>query len=78
MRQLVADTLVAVVETLRKLELLYRVNAEVEVPALDAVDTELRQFPETIELALEATGRPLRTLFGEMARPDRRSEELGQ
>ena len=68
MRQLVEDTLVAVVEMLRTLELLYRVNAEVEVPALEVVLIELRQLLETIELALDATGRPLRVLLGETAR----------
>lgn len=74
MRQLVDDTLVAVVETLRTLELLYRVKADVEVPALDVVLTELRQLLETMELALDATGRPLRVLLlGEIARSLRRS-----
>jgi len=72
-RQLLAETLVAVVETLRTLALLYRVNADVEVPALDVVLIELRQLPETIELALDPTGRPLRTEFGETARSDRKS-----
>jgi len=67
-RQLVEDTLVAAVETLRMLELLYRVKADVEVPALDVVLIELRQLPETIELALDATGRPLRVLLGETPR----------
>lgn len=67
-RQLVEETLVAVVETLRTLELLYRVNADVDVPALEVVLIELRQFVETIELALDATGRPLRTLLGETGR----------
>lgn len=47
-------------------------KAEVEVPALEVVLIELRQFPEAIELALEATaGRPeraLRVLFGDTAR----------
>ena len=62
------DTLVAAVETLRVLELLYRVKADVEVPALDVVLTELRQFLETIELALDATGRVLRMLLGEIPR----------
>ena len=67
--QLVLDTLVAVVETLRMLELLYRVNADVDVPALEVVLIELRQFPDTIELALEATGpRPLLVLLGGIAR----------
>jgi hypothetical protein len=63
-----ADTLVAAVETLRVLELLYRVKADVEVPALEVVLTELRQFLETIELALDATGRVLRMLLGEIPR----------
>jgi len=67
-RQLVADTLVAVVDTLRALALLYRVNADVDVPALDVVLVELRQLPDTIELALDAIGRPLRTEFGDVAR----------
>lgn len=72
--QLVLDTLVAVVEILRMLELLYRVNAEVDVPALEVVLIELRQFPDTIELALEATGpRPLLVLLGEIARWEGRS-----
>lgn len=68
--QLAADTLVAVVEMLRMLELLYRVKAEVDVPALEVVLIELRQFPDTIELALEATGRPLLVLLGEIAREE--------
>lgn len=68
--QLAAETLVAVVETLRMLELLYRVNAEVDVPADEVVLIELRQFPDTIELALEATGRPLLVLLGEIARAE--------
>jgi len=72
-RQLVEDTLVAVVEMLRELLLLYRVKAEVDVPALEVVLIELRQLPDTIELALDATGRPLRVLFGEIARSDRLS-----
>jgi hypothetical protein len=71
-RQLAAETLVAMVETLRALALLYRVNADVDVPALDVVLTELRQLPDTIELALDPTGRPLRTELGEVARSDRR------
>jgi hypothetical protein len=48
------------------LELLNRVNAEVDVAALDVM--ELRQLPDAIELALEARGRPLRVLSGEIAR----------
>ena len=59
-RQLAEETLVAVVDILRALELLYRVNADVEVLALDVVLVELRQF-----------GRPLRMLFGEIARSER-------
>lgn len=68
------ETLVAVVEMLLLLELLKRVKAEVDVPALEVVLVELRQFPETIELALEATGRPeppLRVLLGEAPRSGR-------
>lgn len=48
-------------------------KAEVEVPALDVVLIELRQFPEATELALEATGRPerpLRVLLGETPRSE--------
>jgi len=67
-RQLVDDTLVAVVDMLRALELLYRVKADVDVPALDVVLMELRQLLDTMELALDATGRPLRVLLGETAR----------
>lgn len=67
-RQLADETLVAVVEMLRELELLYLVKAEVEVPALEVVLMELRQFPDTTELALEATGRPLRELRGDSSR----------
>lgn len=73
-RQLADETLVAVVEMLRELELLYLVKAEVEAPALEEVLMELRQFPDTTELALEATGRPLRELRGDSSRfPDKRS-----
>jgi hypothetical protein len=67
-RQLAEDTLVAAVETLRALELLYRVKAEVEVPALEVVLVELRQLPEAMELTLDGMGRPLRVLVGETAR----------
>jgi len=73
-RQLVAETLVAVVEMLRVLELLKRVNAEVDVPALEVVLIELRQFEETTELALDPMGRPLRVLLGEMALVSGRNE----
>ena len=69
LRQLPEDRLVAAVETLRMLPLLYRVNAEVDVPA---PDIELRQFDDAmddaVELALEARGRPLRVLVGETPR----------
>jgi hypothetical protein len=57
--QLAEETLVAVVDIL-VLELLYRVNCDVLI--------ELRQFEDTIELALDPTGRPLRVLFGEIVR----------
>jgi len=56
---------------LRALLLLYLVKADVDVPALDEVLIELRQLDETTELPLEATGRPLRVLWGEIARSDR-------
>jgi len=77
-RQLLAETLVAVVEMLRALALLYRVNADVDVPALDVVNAELRQLPDTIELALDVTGRPLRTELGDTARSDRKSASYAQ
>lgn len=73
-RQLVEDILVAAVDTLRVLELLYRVNADVEVPALDMVLAEERQLVDAIELALEVRGRPLRVLLGETFRPEGRIE----
>ena len=63
----------AAVDTLPMLELLYLVNADVEVPALDVVLIELRQLLEVMELALDAKGRPLRVLFGEVARSFLRS-----
>jgi len=70
--QLVADTLVAVVDTLLTLALLYLVNALVEVPALELVVLiELRQLPDVIELELDAKGRPLRELFGDTPRFER-------
>ena len=69
LRQEPDDTLVATVDTLCLLPLLYRVNAEVDVPA---PDIELRQFDDAmddaVELALEARGRPLRVLVGETPR----------
>jgi len=67
-RQLDEETLVAavaVVATLRALELLYRVKADVEVVALDVVDIELRQLLEWVELGIEAVGRAVLTLAGE-------------
>jgi len=66
-RQLELETLVAAVDTLLVLVLLYFVNADVDVIALEVVDVELRQL-ERIELALEATGRPLLVVPGESAR----------
>lgn len=66
--QLPPETLVAVVEMLRVLELLYRVKAEVEAPALELVLMELRQLLDAMEEALEPNGLPLRVLLGEMAR----------
>ena len=65
LRQLLLDTLVAAVDTLRAEPLLYRVNALVDVPALDI---ELRQLLDAIELALDASGRPLRVLVGDTPR----------
>jgi hypothetical protein len=66
-RQLESETVVAAVATLLALVLLYLVNADVDVVALEVVDIELRQL-ECVELALEATGRPLLALAGERAR----------
>lgn len=66
LRQLPEDRLVAAVDTLRELALLYFVNAEDDVPALAI---ELRQlFDDAMELALDASGRPLRVLEGETPR----------
>ncbi len=73
-RQLVEEILVAAVDTLRVLELLYRVKADVDAPALDMVLAEERQLLDAIELALEARGRPLRVLLGETFRPVGRIE----
>jgi len=51
------------------------VKAEVEVPALEDVLVELRQFPEAMEQqVLEAKGRPerpLRVLLGDAPRSER-------
>jgi len=68
-RQLLFDTLVAVVDMLRILELLYLVKADVDVPALEVL-VELRQLVDTIELALDATVgcRELRVLLGDKPR----------
>lgn len=65
-RQLAELTLVAVVLTLRALELLYLVNADVDVPALLEVLIELRQFVDATELADDIGGR--RALVGERPR----------
>ena len=73
LRQLCDDRLVAAVATERELLLLYLVNVEDDVPALDM---ELRQLLDAIELALDANGRPLRVLDGETARSDRLSPLL--
>jgi len=64
LRQLVEfdETLVAIVDTLRTLELLYRVNALVDVPALDVVLMEFLQLADAVELALEFNARPLLAL----------------
>lgn len=70
-RQLAEDTDVAVVDTLRVLELLYRVNAEVDVPALLVVLMELRQLfdiPEATLLADEPAPAVRLVLCGEIAR----------
>ena len=65
-RQLAELTLVAVVLTLRVLELLYLVNALVDVPALLDVLIELRQFALTTELAEDSGARGARNaLVGE-------------
>ena len=73
MRQLFDETLVAAVDTLRILELLYRVKAELDMLAFVLI--ELRQLLDTTELALEASGRPLRVLFGDIARSERLSSQ---
>lgn len=65
LRQLLLDRLVAAVDTLRELPLLYLVNPLVDVPALAI---ELRQLLDAIELALDARGRPLRVLVGDTPR----------
>ena len=65
-RQLAELTLVAVVLTLRALELLYLVNADVDVPALLEVLIELRQFVDATELADDMGGR--RALVGDKLR----------
>ena len=64
---------------LRVLELLYLVNALVDVLALEVVDIELRQLPLLAELdstELEAKSRPpLRIEGGDAPRGPRRSTE---
>ena len=69
-RQLADDMLVAVVDILLALELLYLVNADVDVPALLVVLIELRQFDDTMDEALDVIGAPLpvRVLLGDTAR----------
>ena len=62
------DTLVAVVDTLRTLPLLYRVNALVLVAALLVLDIELRQLFDAIDDALDASGLPERVLEGDTFR----------
>jgi hypothetical protein len=69
--QLEEDTLVATVSTDRMDALLYLVNAEVDALELEAM--EERQFAEVIEDALEASGRLLWTLEGDVARSDERT-----
>jgi hypothetical protein len=49
------------------------VNAELDTLAFELVLIELRQLFDATELALEASGRPLRVLFGEIARSERLS-----
>jgi len=63
-RQFSEETLVAVVDMLLVLELLYRVKADVEVAPLEDVLVELE---DTTELALDPIKRLLRVLFGETA-----------
>ena len=66
------DRLVAAVLTLLALPLLYLVKALVLVPALlTALLIEERQLLDAIELALDATGRPLLELAGETPRGPR-------
>jgi len=54
LRQLALDTLVAAVETLLTLPLLYLVNADVLVAALE-VDIELRQLLDAVEADMTDT-----------------------
>jgi hypothetical protein len=56
------------------------VKAAVDATVLELVDdVELRQLVDAIELALEANGRPLRVLAGDVVRGDlaRRDETVG-
>ena len=55
LRQLAFDTLVAVVDRLRTLPLLYRVNADVLVAALDM---ELRQLLDAVDADMTDTWLP--------------------
>jgi len=55
------------------------VKAAVDAAVLELVDdVELRQLVDAIELALEANGRPLRVLAGDVVRGDlaRRDETV--
>jgi len=55
------------------------VKAAVDATVLELVDdVELRQLVDAIELALEANGRPLRVLAGDVVRGDlaRRDETV--
>ena len=77
--QLPLDTLVAIVLMLRVLELLYRVNALVDVLALEVVDIELRQLLLLAGLdstELEEEKSALRIDGGEAPRDPRRSTPL--
>jgi len=78
--QLPLDTLVAIELMLRVLELLYRVNALVDVLALEVVDIELRQLPLLAGLdstELEAESRPaLRIDGGDAPRGPLRPTEI--
>jgi hypothetical protein len=77
--QLPLDTLVAIVLMLRALALLYRVNALVDVLALEVVDVELRQLLLLAGLdstELEEAKSALRIDGGEAPRGPLRSTPL--